>query len=190
MRNSEPAQTPTWPSSKPHWRDTLSLSKKPDTPSLGKIGDARLDLVPQLADCNPGIRPTEYNVVVAPAIAAKTVGKLGVLIAPDEVQETASMAMQVGRIVAMSPIAFDYSKWPEENGPPQVGQMVWFARYAGAIFEGMDGKEYRILKDKDIGAIIDEPAISQDEAKAMINAAVDAWLERNPVPVVKVPGLT
>ena len=36
--------------------------------------------------------------------------------------------------------------WPDPALKPQVGNLVWFARYAGAVFEGVDGREYRILK--------------------------------------------
>lgn len=122
--------------------------------NLGKIGDINLDLVPQLEACDPGIEPTEYNVVIAPAGAAKTVGKLAIIIAPDATRETSALAMQVGRIIGVSPIAFNYDTWPQGSRKPQVGDVVWFARYAGALFEGVDGEEYRIVKDKDIGAVI------------------------------------
>lgn len=133
-----------------------SSRAKPSVVNLGKIGEARLELVPLLAECNPGIAPTEYNVVIAPARAATTVGKLGLLVAPDEVKESTAMAMQVGRIISMSPIAFNYDHWPSPDDKPKIGQLVWFARYAGALFEGIDGEEYRIVKDKDIGATINE----------------------------------
>lgn len=129
----------------------------PKIASLGKIGEARLDLVPQLGDCNPGIQPVEYNVVVAPAVMPEKIGSLHV---PDEYRDNQALAMQVGRIVSMSPLAFGYAK-PEEWAPatkPVVGQIAWFARYAGKEFEGIDGKTYRILKDKDIGAVIEEAA--------------------------------
>lgn len=135
-------------------------SSKREVANLGKIGEARLDLVPALEDCRPGIQPIEYNVIIAPAVAATTVGRMGLLIAPDEVKETAGLAMQVGRIIDQSPLAYSYEKWPDETLKPQAGQLVWFARYAGALFEGLDGREYRIVKDKDIGAIVAEPASS------------------------------
>ena len=105
------------------------------------------------------MRPTEYNVIVAPARVAKTLGATGVLHAPDEYVETAEMAMQVGRIVAMSPLAFNYDQWTESEGKPKVGDIVWFARYAGALIEAaFDGQMYRMVKDKDIAAVIEPPA--------------------------------
>lgn len=140
--------------------DTSRSSK---LPNLGKIGEARLDLVPSLSDCRPGIQPTEYNVVVAPATVQKnkegaaTAGARGLILMPDEVTDTTAMAMQIGRIVSMSPVAFNYAEWPSQAAKPKIGQIIWFARYAGALFEGMDGREYRILKDKDIGAVVEEP---------------------------------
>lgn len=138
-------------------------SKKID--SFGKIGEARLDLVPPLSDCRPGIKPVEYNIVVAPAAMPSKIGSLHI---PDEFKDNHALAMQVGRIVAASPLAFDYAVWPEGT-KPVAGQIVWFARYAGKEFEGIDGKTYRILKDKDIGAVIEEPALSVAQAGSSTN---------------------
>lgn len=135
-------------------------SKKPEVASLGKIGDARLDLVPKLSECRPGIRPVEYNVIVAPVPSTEVEGKIGSIYIPDEAKETLDLAMQVGRIIDQSPLAYDYAKWPDPDQKPQIGQIVWFARYGGKEFEGADGKQYRILKDKDIGAVIEEPRTS------------------------------
>lgn len=127
--------------------------------NLGKIGEARLDLIPTLEECNPGLHPTEYNVIVAPARAPKTVGVTGTVHVSDEYVETMEMAMQVGRIVAMSPLAFNYDQWKDcEDQRPKIGDVVWFARYAGALVEAaFDGQMYRMIKDKDIAAVISPP---------------------------------
>lgn len=121
--------------------------------NLGKIGDAQLELVPALADCWPGLRPVEYNVIIAPAVMPE---KKGSLFLPDEARESMGLAMQVGRIIDASPLAFGYERWPDEALIPGRGDLVWFARYGGGLFEGLDGREYRIVKDKDIGAVIEE----------------------------------
>ena len=130
--------------------------------NLGKIGEARIDLIPPLAECKPGLRPTEYNVIVAPARVAKTLGVSGVLQAPDEYVETAEMAMQVGRIVAMSPLAFNYDAWKDnESERPKIGDVIWYARYAGALIESaFDGQMYRMIKDKDVAAVIEPPGVA------------------------------
>lgn len=119
--------------------------------NYGKIGDVHLSQVPELSECNPGLEPTEYNVVIAPAVMPD---KIGLILLADDTKETRGLAMQVGRIVSASPIAFNYERWPEGSTPPKAGDIVWFARYAGGMFTGMDEREYRIVKDKDIGAII------------------------------------
>lgn len=131
-------------------------SSESDVQNLGRLGDAHLDHVPALKTANPGIKPVEYNVVIAPAKAPEKIGKQGLIIAPDGFKENQGLAMQVGRIVRMSPLAFSYDNWPQEADKPKLGDIVWFARYAGKDFEGMDGETYRILKDKDIGAVIEQ----------------------------------
>lgn len=133
-----------------------SIPERSGVLNLGKIGEARLDLIPQLDECDPGLEPTEYNVIVAPARVAKTVGQAAALLAPDDYVESMEMAMQVGRIVKMSPLAFNYDAWTEAaDKKPKVGDVVWYARYAGALIEAaFDGQMYRMIKDKDIAAVI------------------------------------
>jgi co-chaperonin GroES (HSP10) len=119
--------------------------------NLGKIGDARLDLVPEVDGLNPGLEPLEYNVIIAPVVMPEKVGSVFI---SDVTRENMELAMQVGRVVAVSPLAFNYDKWPSQHLIPKRGDIVWFARYAGGEFEGRDGRNYRIIKDKDIGARI------------------------------------
>ena len=135
----------------------MNQQTKPDrsvgVPTLGRVGDVKLSQVPTLADCAPGFKPTEYNVVIAPATMPD---KVGSLILPQETRDKMSDAQQVGRIIALSPVAFNYERWPDGAEPPRVGDIVWFARYAGAQFEGMDGKQYRIVKDKDLSGVLED----------------------------------
>ena len=132
----------------------------PKDKHFGRIGDAHLALVPMVDGCYLGITPIEYNVIVAPAKAPEKVGRLGLILAADDTKESMELAAQVGRIIAVSPHAFNYERWPEDQPRPQVGDLVWFARYAGGLMEGVDGEEYRIIKDKDIGAVI--PPLNAD----------------------------
>lgn len=129
------------------------------------IGDVHLKLeIPQLEACYPGFEPSEYNLIVAPGKPSKFVGKSKLIMIADETQDQLAMAVQVGRIVDISPLAFNFAKWPADKNPPQVGDIVLFAKYAGGIFAGADGREYRLVKDKDITGII--PPI--DEVKLAI----------------------
>lgn len=130
------------------------MSEKKAALNFGKIGDIYLKtVIPNMEDCYPGMEPTEYNLIIAPATPSKTVGKLGLIIIADETADQLGMAAQVGRIVAASPLAFNFANWGESY-PPQVGDVVWFAKFAGGVFEGVDGREYRLIKDKDITGVI------------------------------------
>lgn len=129
---------------------------------LGKIGDVFLHEVPTLEDCDVGIdQVVEYNLIIAPAVMPEKIGNIHIA---DETRETLGLARQVGRIVMQSEIAFNYDAWPVNgSGPPRVGDIVWFARYAGGIVQGRDGKDYRIIKDKDVAAIITRAPVVQGE---------------------------
>lgn len=140
------------------------------TETTVRIGQDRLDLVPDLAACDYWLEPTEYNVIVAPAEAPVTVGKMGLIIAADDTRENADLAIQIGRLVAASPVAFNYERWPKGTKPPQVGQVVWYARYAGTQYEGPDGRTYRMIKDKDIGAVVPPLKKAEDKVSIVYNA--------------------
>ena len=61
-----------------------------------------------------------------------------------------------GRLVAVAPLA-GASIWPEGAGRPKPGDAVYFAKYAGILVKGRDGREYRMAHDKDVSAVIEEP---------------------------------
>ena len=108
--------------------------------------------IPSLEDCKPGISPVEYNVVVIPEqVETKTAGGI---ILPDQKKDQDAMASMRGRLLAVSPLAFNYDEWPEGAEKPKAGNAVLFAKYGGVLIEGADGKEYRVLKDRDIMAIL------------------------------------
>ena len=127
---------------------------KPEVVNLGKIADIALNDIPLLEECNPGLEPMEYNMVVILPKAPESVGRNVSILLPDETKERMQLASQAGRIVAMSPLAFNYEIWPEGSRKPAVGDIIWFARYGGGEFVGLDGKSYRIMKDKDCGGVV------------------------------------
>lgn len=108
--------------------------------------------IPQLTDCEPGLAPVEYNVLIAPEeVEEKTSG--GIILI-DKTKETDELAQCRGRLVAASPLAFNYDNWPEGARKPAVDDVVWYGKYAGTLIEGRDKRMYRLLKDKDVGAIV------------------------------------
>jgi len=101
-----------------------------------------------------GITPTEFKVLIAPIeVEEKTKG--GIII-PDATKERDQFAQMEGVLVAVSPLAFSYANSAEwgQHDPPQPGDRVLFAKYSGAVVKGRDGKDYRIVNDKDICAVL------------------------------------
>ena len=105
-----------------------------------------------------GIRPCEYNVLVKPyVVEAKTSGGSYL---PEDVQKKDENAQTKGIVVAMSPMAFANPDWPDAkaSSKPMVGEIIMYARYAGASSKitGKDGVEYILIKDQDITAVYEE----------------------------------
>ncbi len=129
-------------------------ARNPVLKGLGRVADVSLATIPQLDECKPGLRPVEYNVIIAPAVLSElTQG--GILLA-DLTREREGDAMQIGRLISISPLAFNFDRWPADaERPPKPGDLIWYAKFAGAPLEGADGREYRMCKDKDICAVIE-----------------------------------
>jgi len=111
-------------------------------------------MIPDMKDCKPGIRPTGFNVLVALPAQDK---KIGSIIIPDNISDRDRLAQVEGRLVAVSPAAFDFAAFPDGDAP-KAGDAVMFAKFGGITVNGRDGKEYRLLTDKDITAVIEESA--------------------------------
>lgn len=99
---------------------------------------------------NPsGISPVEFKVLVDPQeIEEKTAS--GIVLAP-QVTEREKQKQVRGKLVAVGGNAFQ--DWTDPI--PQVGNTICFAKFAGLVMPGGDGKEYRLINDKDITAIIE-----------------------------------
>lgn len=107
--------------------------------------------IPPLSECNPGLFPVEYNVLICPEPIEE---KIGSIYRPSVTKDADEASQTRGRLVAVSPLAFNYDAWPEDARKPAVGDVVWFGKYAGTLIEGADKREYRLCKDKDVGAIV------------------------------------
>jgi co-chaperonin GroES (HSP10) len=118
-----------------------------------KVGAKSMKTIPALNECSPGIKPSEYNVLIIPEDTEEVTA--GGIILATSTKEMNDISTMRGRLVAVSPHAFSYSSdWPE-GSMPEVGQAVLFAKYAGTLVKGLDGKEYRLCKDKDVAAVMD-----------------------------------
>lgn len=110
---------------------------------------------------NPsGIYPTEFNILLRPMTADKQFnvrmpdGSLKAIFKPDTLVDQEQVAATEGEIVAVSPLAFSYERWPADEMKPQVGDRIFFAKYAGMRVTGRNNVDYLILKDKDVAAVI------------------------------------
>lgn len=101
-----------------------------------------------------GLRPMEFNVVIRMDPVSDKIGNIFVPTAKTERDE---LAADEGTLVAVSPHAFTYADWPEGVVPPQVGDRVLFAIYEGRLWKKGD-VTYRLVKDKSIVAVIEQPA--------------------------------
>ena len=96
-----------------------------------------------------GIRPMEYKVLVKPEeVEEKTKG--GIYI-PEQAKDKEKFAKQEGVLIAVGAIAFTDPDWLER---PRVGDRVLYDKYAGCTVKGKDGENYRIINDKEIGAVL------------------------------------
>lgn len=102
---------------------------------------------------NPsGIWPTEFKVVIKPK-EMETVSKGGIIIPMGEAEKLHNAATE-GTIIAVSPLAFSYEKWPAGYAPPKVGDRIVYSKYSGMKLKGKDGDEYIIANDKDVVAVL------------------------------------
>jgi len=110
--------------------------------------------IPTVEHYKHAIRPMGFNILVG--LPPKET-KIGSLIIPDAVSDRDRLAQIKGRLLAMSPAAFDFADFPE-NARPQIGDAVMFAKYGGTVLEDEAGNEMRLLLDKDLTAVIEEKA--------------------------------
>jgi len=77
---------------------------------------------------------------------------------PEEFTERMHLSTQTGIIIAVGDDAFTWSadrSRPFGGYKPKVGDRVYFERYAGAVVNGDDGCDYRLIEDRQIGAVIE-----------------------------------
>ena len=109
-----------------------------------------------------GVLPLEYKVLVEPSAAevdpalarAKAMG----LQLPPEVLEREFAAQIVATFISAGGNAFE--DWKDKR-LPKAGDSVLIAKYAGVTVKGADGVEYRLLNDKDLGAILTSEGVSR-----------------------------
>lgn len=99
---------------------------------------------------NPsGITPLDLVALVLPD-PVETVTKGGIII-PDASADKMKYHTQKATLIAKGKSCF--VQWVEK---PEVGDRVLIVQYAGTLIKGKDGKEYRIIKEDDLIAGLEE----------------------------------
>lgn len=101
-----------------------------------------------------GIGPLCDKVLVLVDTAMGTT--TGGIIITDSLQENQTLASTTGLLVAVGPQAFAYDsdrtvKWEGER--PQPGSRVYFQKYAGQEYTGLDGLLYRLMADRSVAGM-------------------------------------
>jgi chaperonin GroES len=95
-----------------------------------------------------GLVPVEYKVLIDPE-EIETVSAGGIVL-PEKATDREKQAQVRGKLIAVGGNSFEDWKPPI----PKVGDTVYYAKYAGIVVTGGDGKEIRLANDKDITAIV------------------------------------
>ena len=135
-------------------------------------GSFRLKPWPKIDSVDPGIRPLEYKaLVLLPQLEEVSAGGIRMI---ETVRDKEELAQTAGMLVAVSPMAFKFSDWPrDEDGDylhpeliPKQGDIVRIKQYAGGEWKGRDGRNYRIIDDKDVYGIEDQSVVRVEDVAA------------------------
>ena len=106
-----------------------------------------------------GIHPVEYKcLILLPEKKEKDESefrksKSGILYKSAD-EDRKEYAEDVGTFIVAGGLAFTDPDWPGKD-IPAPGNKVKFDKYQGSVHKGIDGKDYRLLNDKELGAILE-----------------------------------
>jgi co-chaperonin GroES (HSP10) len=97
-----------------------------------------------------GIHPKGHRVLILPD-PVEEVTQSGIIVSVGENRDRERLAQLKGTVVELGNTA-----WLDQPSPwAQVGDHVIFGKYSGLIYQGDDNKEYRIINDLDVVALVD-----------------------------------
>lgn len=97
-----------------------------------------------------GINPCGWRVLIKPQ-EINEVSKGGIILTTEVTKEREQMGNTTGIVIAMGTQC--YADEPEPWC--QLGDKVIFAKYAGLVYLGKDGNQYRMISDKDVTGTLD-----------------------------------
>jgi co-chaperonin GroES (HSP10) len=97
-----------------------------------------------------GIHPKGHRVLILPD-PVEEVTQSGIILSVGENRDRERLAQLKGTIVELGNTA-----WLDQPSPwAKEGDHVIFGKYSGLIYQGTDDKEYRIINDLDVVALVD-----------------------------------
>ena len=97
-----------------------------------------------------GINPVGWRVLIKPQ-EVKEISKGGIILTTETSKEREQLGNTTGIVIAMGDQCY-----ADESTPwCKVGDKVIFAKYAGLLYKGKDGFDYRMINDKDITGTLD-----------------------------------
>ena len=97
-----------------------------------------------------GIHPKGHRVLILPD-PVEEVTQSGIILSVGQERDRERLEQLKGTIVEVGD-----SAWLDQPSPwAKVGDHVIFGKYSGLIYDGDDEKEYRIINDLDVVAIVD-----------------------------------
>lgn len=97
-----------------------------------------------------GIHPKGHRVLILPD-PVEEVTQSGIIVSVGENRDRERLAQLKGTVVELGNTA-----WLDQPSPwAKVGDHVIFGKYSGLIYQGNDNKEYRIINDLDVVALVD-----------------------------------
>ena len=94
-----------------------------------------------------GITPIFDRVLIQPLVVENKTAS-GIIVSSDETSEREQLANTTGMIIALG------EEVPADIVSP--GMKVAFAKYAGLMYKGKDGKDYRMINYADLVAKLDD----------------------------------
>ena len=97
-----------------------------------------------------GINPVGWRILIKP-LEIREATASGIILTTGAIRDREQMANTTGIVIAVGEGCY-----VEEAAPwCAVGDKVIFAKYAGLLYLGKDGNQYRIVNDKDITGTLD-----------------------------------
>lgn len=125
---------------------------------LSKLPAGVADKTPHLSDAELEARlpkPTGYRILIALPEVEKTYGESGIMKIDKELHKDYIMSI-MGLVLDMGPDAYsDKTRFP--NGPwCKAGDYILFRMNSGTRIK-VDGREYRVMNDDSVEAVIPDP---------------------------------